>query len=237
MDSIRDERLREEFRKASLEDSLVDFIKSVDKSEEFEGYGARFNAKCVESLTAALDRHSSSLQEHRSSVEEVRTTLASIKTFLMILTLCAVAMLALQYVTRPRDYGSGSHVTSGSGGSNLNSNTSGYQTDEIEDAAANADLEIPKDFEDYSGSATTAIKDSTPTNTTPERHTPANDPLLQGIENAGDINSRLRNISAKVQSSAESTGASQQSPQRSEPPLRQGSSPVSGESLFDGWQR
>lgn len=237
MDSIRDERLREEFRKASLEDSLVDFIKSVDKSEEFEGYGARFNAKCVESLTAALDRHSSSLQEHRSSVEEVRTTLASIKTFLMILTLCAVAMLALQYVTRPRDYGSGYNVNSGSGGSLLNSTTSGYETDEIEDAAANTDLQIPKDFDNHAGSASSVSSDRTPIDNTPERHTPANDPLLQGIEKAGDINSRLRNISAKVQSSAENTGVSAQGTQSNDPPIRQGSSPVSGESLFDGWQR
>ena len=90
MDKNWEMKTRESFRRASLEDSLVDFIGSVDESEEFEGYGARFNAKCVESVTKALKEHSRALQQHQDSVDRVYGAIGNIQKLLLVLAICSV---------------------------------------------------------------------------------------------------------------------------------------------------
>ena len=92
MDKDWERQMRDKFRRASLEDSLMDFIWSVDENEQFEGYGARFNAKCVESVTRALTEHSHALRDHQHSVDQVRGALGNIQRLLLVLAISGVAI-------------------------------------------------------------------------------------------------------------------------------------------------
>lgn len=93
MDKNWEMKTRESFRRASLEDSLVGFIGSVDESEQFEGYGARFNAKCVESVTEALKDHSRALQQHQDSVNRVHGAIANIQKLLWVMAICSITLV------------------------------------------------------------------------------------------------------------------------------------------------
>ncbi len=239
MENYRDSEIRESYRKASLEDSLMDFINSVDESEAFEGYGARFNAKCVDTIAQALNRHSEALRLHRESLEDARGALSSIKTYLLVLTLCAATMVVLMFISRPQEEvraaaPNEAEVTASSG------KQSSPRMDNFSSVAS------VDDSSESDQNAAQAGKKSTEETI----HTPANDPLLQPVE----VKDRIRDISSRVPS-----GVSRQAPPDDSGPgmnaaVNQGSvsdpgdqsrtnenasgrgSAMPGESLFDRWK-
>lgn len=241
MHSDRDSKIREGYRQASLEDALMDFIHSVDESEAFEGYGARFNAKCVESVTSALNRHSEALKEHQESVQDVRVTLANIQKMLMVLTLCAVAMVVMQFLNRS----SANSPTASTHSPDLkNPEIATNQSDDIEDARANTAIAM---------GAQSDPAGQTNSNEVPAQpiHTPANDPLLQPV----DVNQRLKSISNRAAAALEKQIVAplttdnnfSQAPAGATPTTKSPESPkeqvqrpapsaITGESLFDRWK-
>jgi hypothetical protein len=241
MHSDRDSKIREGYRQASLEDALMDFIHSVDESEAFEGYGARFNAKCVESVTSALNRHCDALRDHQESVQEVRVTLANIQKMLMLLTLCAVAMVVMLFINRPHANSPTASTQSPDSGI---PESAANPPDGIENARANSAIAIGSQSDPVKEADTNVIQ-------TGPIHTPANDPLLQPI----DVTQRIKSISGRAAAALEKqivapipsennfsqapTGASQPANAAEIPKdqvQRPAPSAITGESLFDRWK-
>jgi hypothetical protein len=241
MENYRDSEIRESYRKASLEDSLMDFINSVDESEAFEGYGARFNAKCVDTIAQALNRHSEALRLHRESLEDAKGALSSIKTYLLVLTLCAATMVVLMFLSRPQE-----EVRAAAPNEAEVSASSGKQSPPGMDNLSS----VPGVDESAESDQNAAMADKKPDEET--IHTPANDPLLQPVE----VKDRIRDISSRVPSGVsrqsqsplddagsgmnsginQGSGADPRGQSRTNENTSGRGSAMPGESLFDRWK-
>lgn len=174
-----EQNLRDEFRQASLEDSLVDFIGSVDEDEQFEGYGARFNAKCVESITQALKEHSSALQRHQRSVDQVKGALGNIQKLLVVIAISGIALAVGSFMS---DAGDNKVEFTGSQNSQSTPSLTENNLEEstqIQNASA-TNISDKNQVE--------AIK-----NNSPNKPGLENDPLMNS-----SISSRINNISSRI---------------------------------------